>query len=104
MPTVPPQLTPWEPGQSGNPGGKSSEQKRREMRAAELATMLRLAELEAQAKALEAGTLPGVTGDNLRMWKDAEERGLGAPTQTIEANVGVKKITRRKIEHPAVED
>jgi hypothetical protein len=98
-------LTPWQPGQSGNPGGKSSEQKRREMRAAELATMLRLAELEAQAKALEdEGRLPGVTSDNLRLWKDAEDRGLGATTQTLEANVGLKRITRRKIEHKPAED
>ncbi len=86
---------PFQPGQSGNPGGISSEMKRMHMRAAEIVAKLRLAELEAQLKALdEEQKLPGVSADNRGMWKDAEDRGLGAPKQTVEADVGFTKIRR----------
>ena len=75
-----------QPGESGNPKGKTSEQKRNEMRAAELATKLRLAALEAQWRQVESnpGSSPEVTTGNLRMWKDAEDRGLGAPVNRLE--------------------
>jgi hypothetical protein len=85
---------PFQPGQSGNPGGISSEMKRMHMRAAEIVARLRLAELEAQEAALANGVLPGVNADNRGMWKDAEDRGLGAPKQTVEADVGFTKIRR----------
>jgi hypothetical protein len=54
------------------------------MRAAEIVAKLRLAELEAQEAALEAGALPGVSADNRGLWKDAEDRALGAARQTTE--------------------
>lgn len=111
------------PGQSGNPGGKTREQKRREMRNAEMATRLQEFLLEREIAAIESpadaeasrlvrralrevlspGQLETVlstlsialTTERLKLIKDAQDRGLGAPTQTIEADVGVTKITRR---------
>jgi hypothetical protein len=77
-------LTPFQPGQSGNPSGISKEMKAMHMRAAEIAARLRLAEMEAQLQALEAGKLPGINSDNSRLWKDAEDRALGAPKNTTE--------------------
>jgi hypothetical protein len=101
-------LTPFPPGQSGNPGGKTSEQKRREMRNAEMATRLQEFLLEREiaaidepadleASALVRETLKDVlspsqlqtvlstltvalTGERLKLIKDAQDRGLGAPT------------------------
>jgi hypothetical protein len=64
------------------------------IRAAEIAARLRLAEMEAQLAALDEGKLPGNNADNRGMWKDAEDRGLGAPKQTVEADVGFTKIRR----------
>ncbi len=87
-------VPPFQKGQSGNPGGLTSEMRRMHMRAAEIVAKLRLAELEAQEAALENGVLPGVNADNRGMWKDAEDRGLGAPKQTVEADVGFTKIRR----------
>lgn len=113
----------WKPGQSGNPSGKSSEQKFREMRNAEMATRLQEFMLERELAAIEnpadveasrlvrealREVLPAqqldtvlstlsvsLTAERLKLIKDAQDRGLGAPTQTIEADVGVTRITRR---------
>jgi hypothetical protein len=104
----PENLTPWQPGQSGNPGGKSAEQKRREMRNAEMATKLQEFLLEREIAAItdpadtEASKLVRETlgevlspaqlqtvlstltvalnSDRLKLIKDAQDRGLGAPT------------------------
>ena len=55
--------TQFQPGCIGNPGGKTSEQKRREMRNAEMATLIRERMLEAQiAKMAAAEYVPEVHG------------------------------------------
>lgn len=105
-------LRPFQPGQSGNPGGKSSEQKRREMRNAEMATRLQEFLLEREIGAIEEPANPeasaavraalsevlspsqlatvlsalgiGLTNERLKLIKDAQDRGLGAPTQTVD--------------------
>lgn len=122
MPTpLPPVETRFQPGQSGNPGGKTTEQKRREMRNAEMATRLQEFLLEREIKAIEEpadvaasehvrqalaevlspsqlqtvlSTLTvALTTDRLKLIKDAQDRGLGAPKQTTEhegsLNVGI---------------
>ena len=43
----------FQPGQSGNPGGKTSEQRQREMRNAEMATRLQEYLLEREVRAIE---------------------------------------------------
>ncbi len=84
--------TRFKKGKSGNPGGKSKEQKRVEMRNAERAMLLRgkyLAALERRLdKAMELGEDEAMTAAiaqidqaNLKLIKDAEDRGLGAPVQ-----------------------
>lgn len=72
----------WAPGVSPNPGGKTSEQKRREMRNAEMATRLRERMLEAELRKIEASAdaVPELTSEMLKLLKDSEDRGLGAPT------------------------
>jgi hypothetical protein len=110
---------PWEPGESGNPGGKSSEQKRREMRNAEMATRLQEAMLEREIALLGApidtrhpdlvAALKGVlsdkqievivshidlalTNERLKLIKDAQDRGLGSPQQHVE--VGERYVVK----------
>lgn len=92
----PPEEHKWKPGQSGNPGGKTSEQKRREMENAELATKARGRFLAALNKALgefdhdqldakAAGkVLARMSPDVMRLLTDAENRGLGTPKQSVE--------------------
>ncbi len=72
----------WAPGVSPNPGGKTSEQNRREMRNAEMATRMRERMLEAEIAKMEADPTytPVLAGDVLKLIKDSEDRGLGAPT------------------------
>ena len=101
----PPPLTPrersnanlilWKPGQSGNPGGKTSEQRQLEM-----ATALRASKARAKLVAVldhaiggEEGFEPNekttkkvlgyVTTENLKLIKDSEDRGLGKPEETL---------------------
>lgn len=116
----------FKPGQSGNPGGKTSEQKQREMRNAEMATRLQEFLLEREIAAIESPadvdasnivreTLKDVlspsqlatvlstltvalTSDRLKLIKDAQDRGLGAPRQTLagdaENPIGVSLVER----------
>jgi hypothetical protein len=78
---------PWKPGQSGNPGGKSKEQKRLEIENAERATRIRagiLAKIEA-ALDPETGTFTGdLTADLNTFIRDTENRGLGSPKAVSE--------------------
>lgn len=80
--------TRFQPGQSGNPGGKSQEHKRLEMEAAEMAAKLRHAMLSSmQEKLLQgADALELVSGDALRLFKDSEDRAHGTPKASLEAS------------------
>lgn len=104
----------WKPGQSGNPGGKTSEQRKLEIQNAARATRIRSALLmsvehtieraikDAARQMADAATskrltiddgtdkeqeVPDITrmitSDILRLIKDSEDRGLGAPEKTF---------------------
>lgn len=70
--------TQWKPGQSGNPGGLSSEAHRLIKENAEKASRIRhriLSKLDTE------DLDPEMTSELLRMLKDSEDRGYGAPKQ-----------------------
>lgn len=75
----------FKPGQSGNPGGKTSEQRKAEVRAAELSALLRVQMLEEMAEAVAEGrALDHLKADALRLFKDSEDRAHGTPTNKNE--------------------
>lgn len=104
----PPKEHQFQPGQAANPGGKTSEQKRREMRNAEMATRLQEFLLEREVAAITEPANPSasehvrqaladvlspsqlatvlstltvaLTNERLKLIKDAQDRGLGSPT------------------------
>lgn len=87
-PGKPPLHTRFKPGTPGNPGGKTSEQKRIEMQNAEAAMRIRQRALHAvEAKLAEcdmdAAIALLVEAQMLKLLKDSEDRGLGAPVQAI---------------------
>lgn len=74
---------------SRNPGGKTSEQRKMEVRNAELATAIRLKLLEAlhgavSQDASNATALEKIQSDVLKLLKDSEDRGLGTPKTSID--------------------
>lgn len=78
---------PFQKGQSGNPGGKTAEQRKAEVEAAEIAATLRLAALRKLAERIANGEIDPdeiVTGDNLRLFKDSEDRAHGTPKQAMQ--------------------
>jgi hypothetical protein len=80
-------LKPFRKGKSGNPGGKSKEQVAIERRNAEAAMRIReklLAAAEAKLATLDSDTaLEFIETAMLKLIKDAEDRGLGSPTQSV---------------------
>ena len=72
---------PFRPGQSGNPGGKTSEQRRLEIANAEAATRIRSKML---ALFDRDDITPELSSELLKLLKDSEDRGLGAPKQPLE--------------------
>lgn len=105
--------TRFEPGKSGNPGGKSKELKRLEMEAAEMAAKIRHAALssmmEKLAKASEApepdaeAAIKLITADTLRLFKDSEDRAHGTPKAVTEiggTDTPVKLAIQRTIVDP----
>ena len=84
----PPKNYSFKPGQSGNPGGKTSDAKRLELANAEAAMRIRARALSAvEAKLNECSTDEAidmlVEAAMLKLLKDSEDRGLGSPTQSI---------------------
>lgn len=83
-------LKPFKPGQSGNPGGKTSEQRRLEVENAERATRIRnamLASIEGKlGDGVDAAEL--IEATMLKLLKDSEDRGLGTPTQSVDHTTG----------------
>ena len=78
---------PFQKGQSGNPGGKTAEQRRAEVEAAELSASIRLAALRKLSERLANGELDAdelITSDNLRLFRDSEDRAHGTPKATTE--------------------
>lgn len=83
----PPVHTRFKPGQVANPGGKTASQKRLEMENAEAAMRIRARLLRAtEAKLNELSTdeaMGLIEAAMLKLLKDSEDRGLGAPVQAI---------------------
>lgn len=84
----PPLHTRFGAGNNANPNGKTSEQKRLEMQNAEAAMRIRARALHAvEAKLNECSTEQAiemlVEAAMLKLLKDSEDRGLGAPVQSI---------------------
>lgn len=88
-------LKPFQPGQSGNPGGKTSAHRQSEIEAAELAAKVQLRMMKAVDEkitqletALDApdpyAALLVIKADFLRLIKDAQDRGYGAPVQVLD--------------------
>jgi hypothetical protein len=93
--------------QPGNPGGgKTSEQKRLEYEAAEMAARIRHKALSVIAERIDAGLSPieGMTpADILRLMKDSEDRAHGTPKATTEmtgANGGPVAVVRYEVIDP----
>ena len=77
----------------GNPNGKTSEQKRLEMRNAETAMRIReriLAAAEEKLLKCDTGQILETFIENamLRLLKDSEDRGLGSPVQPMSSPEG----------------
>lgn len=75
----------------GNPNGKTSEQKRAEMKAGEIAAQIQLRMLEALSKTIladDAAALRAIASDPLRLIKDAMDREYGTAVQKVEAKGG----------------
>lgn len=83
----PPKHAQFKPGVSPNPGGKTSEQKKAEMKAAELAKQLEARLLSALVAQSDAELVQGLTGGDItRLIKTAMDREYGTPTQKVEAS------------------
>lgn len=84
----------WQPGQSGNPSGVTSETRRLALANAERATRIRARVLQAVERVLshpdtetgDALALRSLTTELLTLLRDAETRGYGAPTQRVEVD------------------
>lgn len=67
--------------------GKTSAQRQAEVKAAEIAANVRLAALIRMQEKIDGGeldALDAVTSDNLRLFKDSEDRAHGTPKQSVE--------------------
>ncbi len=79
--------TRFEPGKSGNPGGKTAEHVAAERKAAEMAAIMRLKMLSSMQEKIDAGADPMdlMSGEAIRLFKDSEDRAHGTPKQSVEA-------------------
>lgn len=108
----PPKDKQFAPGTSGNPGGKTSEQRKLEIANAERATRIRARFLEALESLMlehpEKETIieERLTTEVLRLIKEAEDRGLGTAVQSVnvESPNGTMTPTRIVIEAAKPDD
>lgn len=77
--------TRFKPGSTPNPGGKTKEQKAKEMEAAQMAADLRHAMLSSMMEKHKSGEnmLDYVDANTLKLFKDSEDRAHGTPKATI---------------------
>lgn len=90
--------TRFKPGQCPNPGGKTSEQKRLELENAERAMRIRDRLLRSvEAKLAESdmdASIEFVEAAMLKLLKDSEDRGLGAPKQSVDVSGEISEEMR----------
>ena len=96
-------------GQNANPAGKTSEQKRMEYANAEAAMRIRARALQAvEAKLNECSTEEAiemlVEAAMLKLLKDSEDRGLGAPVQQVDNTSSDGSMTPTTIILSAADD
>lgn len=77
------------PGQVLNPGGKTSAHRKAEIEAAELAAKSRLSAVAAFARLMDGSAtdedrIALIDANALKLLKDSEDRGFGAPTQPVD--------------------
>jgi hypothetical protein len=82
--------TRFQPGNPGNPGGKTSAQRKLEIANAEKATRIRAHLLDQMMTLVEAGLPLDLETNLLNLVKSSEDRGLGAPKQEQEVNGSVQ--------------
>ncbi len=85
--------TRFKPGESGNPGGKSEGQRAAEIEAARIAAELRLKALSSLQEIVERSEMTVeeihkalAQSENLKLFKDSEDRAHGTPKQTSEVS------------------
>lgn len=81
--------TRFKPGDewAGNGKGKTSAHRRAEVAAAERAALIRDRALSEMLEKIERGemtALEAITSDNLRLFKDSEDRAHGTPKQSVQ--------------------
>ena len=85
----PPLETRFGAGNKANPNGKTSEHRKAEIRAAELAAKVQLDLVEALHNTLakageDEAKLVAIKADVLRLLKDSQDRAFGSPKQAID--------------------
>lgn len=86
-------LTPFEKGTSGNPGGKTKQQRKDEVEAAEISAALRLKMLKALEDEADGMILERLDAATLKLFKDSEDRAHGTPKQALDVTTGGEQIT-----------
>jgi hypothetical protein len=90
--------TRFAPGQTGNPGGKTSKHRKAEIEAAELAATVRLELVRAVAEAIEGASSEEkqmqIRSDVLNLLKQSEDRAHGTPKQTIEQDTTMREVPK----------
>lgn len=79
--------TRFKPGQSPNPGGKTSEQRKLEIESARIAAEIRNRLLSTIKEKLDldgTNALEFLNSDALRLFKDSEDRAHGTPRQSVD--------------------
>ncbi len=79
----------FKPGQSGNPGGKTSEHRKAEIRAAEAAALVQADLVEALARVVQTAgddleRLAHIKAEVNTLLKNAQDRGFGSPQQHVD--------------------
>ena len=83
----PPKHAQFQRGESGNPKGKTTEQRKAEVKAGELAAQIQAKMLQELVNKDAAEMIEALSGsDLLRLIKDAMDREYGTATQKVEAS------------------
>lgn len=87
---VPPVEHQWKPGQSGNPGGKTSAHRKAEIRAAEAAAKVQADLVEALARVVDSAgddldRLAHIRAEVNTLLKNAQDRAFGTPSQHVDS-------------------